>query len=102
MTEIKSVFMEKNGIDYRDEAKSTAFLEFSYSYDSDARIKIEDFIIECSSTSMKPSSETLTEELNAVLSEKLELESREKSKLLAFLEFPDGQELDIWMKMNGF
>ena len=42
------------------------------------------------------------EEIKGVVSEKLEFENRDKSKLVAFLEIMDDQELDTWMETNGF
>ena len=42
------------------------------------------------------------ENFKAAVSEKLQFENRDKSKLLAFLEVLAHQELHIWMKTNGF
>ena len=67
MTEIKPVAMEKHEFEYRDEPLS--LFEFSYTYDSNARIKIKDFLIECSSTEIRLSIRTLME-IEAAVSEK--------------------------------
>ena len=77
-------------------------MEFSDFYDSDASIKINDVLIECSSKKVRLSVETLMEGIKAVVSEKLQFENRDKSKLKDFfLEILDDQKLDKWMKTNG-
>ena len=64
-------------------------------YDSDARIKIRDFLKECSSAKVRLSIETLMEEFKAAVSEKVEFENQGKSKLIAFFR-------KFWMETNDF
>ena len=76
-------------------------MEFLDCDDFDARMKINDFLIK-SFSNAKPLIDTLMEEIKAVLPEKLEFESREKSWLKAYcLENPAHQEFDTWMKTRS-
>ena len=66
-------------------------------------IRISDFLIGCSSANLRLLVEKLIEGIEAVASQKLELERRGKSKLIAFLlKILDDQELDARMKTDGF
>ena len=52
------------------------FLQFSEWSDSDAKFQVIDFSVESSSTAVMLSSETSTEEIEPLISEKFELEYR--------------------------
>ena len=77
-------------------------MEILASCDSDARINIHDLHIGRSSTEVRLSIEILMEDIKTEVSETLEFENRDKSKTSAFVEILDDQELDTWMKTNGF
>ena len=62
--------MEKHDIDYREETFLVPLFGNFHSYDSDASIKIDDFLANCSSK-VWLSIETLLEAIKAAVSEKL-------------------------------
>ena len=81
MTENKPVVMQK----VNSNVGIVALLEHTDSFGSDARIKINDFLIKCYSTEVKIVVDAFIEEKKAVVFGKLELENQVKPNLLAFL-----------------
>ena len=77
MKKIKTVITEKHHFDNRDE--SNKFLEILRYQDFDARIKINSFSVKSSSTGVQLSYKTLLEEIKPVITEKYEVECRQKS-----------------------
>ena len=60
-------------------------LKILKSYDSDAKIKAHNFLLECSAKRLRLATETLMEEFKAVVCKKVDFENRDKSKLTDFL-----------------
>ena len=77
-------------------------MEILDSFDSDAGIKVKNILVKCFFTKATLTTETVMEEIKAEVSEKLELEIRDFSKILPLSEILDDEELDIWMKTNCF
>ena len=70
------------------------------SYDSDARMELNEFSIERFSTGVKSWIETLMEETKSVFFGKFESEKRGKSKQVAFLQILDDDKLNTRIKTN--
>ena len=101
MPEVKLVVTQKNECEYHYEQKLLAFLQFSVNQDSDARIKINDILMESPSRTVKPMVEILTEERELVVTEQHPFEYRYKTKLLVFLDPSDRQENEAFcLKRN--
>ena len=70
--------------------------------DSNARIEVMGFSIETSFINVTLSIETLMEEIKPVVSEKVDFECRDKSKIVPFFfEFFDYQECEARHKAKG-
>ena len=73
MREIKPVFPEKHDFEYQDELITLAHFAIFLTSDSDAKMEVNDFSIEPSTTSVLFPIETLMEEIRATVFKKFEL-----------------------------
>ena len=63
---------------------------------------MNELLFECSSTKLRLPSESLTEEIKDVASEKLGIENGYEPNIIVFMENLDDEELDTWTKTGKF
>ena len=92
------VLTEKRSLNLGMNQRLRIFLKYWDYQNTELKVKLINFSIECSSPSVHFSIEILTEEINPVVTEIDELEYQHKSIKLLFLEFSDHQNVDARIK----
>ena len=102
MTELKPAVLEKLEFEHSDEWFSVALLRIFGSFWFWCEYQELKLFINYSFTKLRLSDETLIEEIKAAISGKLECENRNKIWNIRFFGNLAHQELDTWLKTNGF